>query len=606
MWKAPAPAAAQAAASRASSSSEMGIAGWSALECGPLSAPWSSIAAKVPQGREARKLPAVTDAGPDGALRIGLTISGAVSLGAYEGGALAALLAGVQAVERERPGGLRVDAIAGASAGSITGLLAARALCKGLDPIEVMYRAWVDTPQLDELKDRWDSPLSTERTRKVAEQVLGPGAATPATPVGIRIKLNMALGCLRGLDYEIGRISGPPVQATTYVDWHELTIDGSDEVDGRPWLEAYTEDARGGVIAALASGAHAAAFPPIGLDRSGFEDDYRDNGIANFPPSKFLWYTDGGTIDNEPLGRALKLTEEIDASEHDGIGDESRLHLMIAPDPVRPTTDDDRWSLQPTPPWARTGLRAAKLARSQRLYDDLRGLEKKNSRIEWVRRVERALLDVIERGADPQRTLEDVVREIHGDRRTLTTENDDRRKKTATGIPMLEDRPESEVARALREALDVATGLARKRFVKVAVISPLVLPEVADGRVSSEDVLAGDFLAHFGGFLAKELRENDFSVGYRSTVQWIENGGLTDNGLDAQLSAIALSGANEARADWWRRDHTWKEVDGRQRLPDRPGRERRRVFRLGVKAAVMAIRQLSGKDRVAAKPPGDR
>jgi len=46
-------------------------------------------------------------------LRIGLTISGAVSLGAYEGGALAALLVAVQ----EMQGAVVVDAITGASAG---------------------------------------------------------------------------------------------------------------------------------------------------------------------------------------------------------------------------------------------------------------------------------------------------------------------------------------------------------------------------------------------------------------------------------------------------------------------------------------------------------
>ena len=89
-------------------------------------------------------------------------------------------------------------------------------------------------------------------------------------------------------------------------------------------------------------------------------------------------------------------------------------------------------------------------------------------------------------------------------------------------------------------------------------------------------------------------------------VQWIEDGGSRDNGLDAGLSAIALCGATEARAAWCRRHHEWKEADGRQRLPDRPGRERRQVFRLGVKAVVMAIRQLGRKDRVGAQQPGDR
>src|SRR2546421_25869 len=62
--------------------------------------------------------------------RIGMMLPGAVSLGAYEGGALAAILAAVQAAGGE----LAVDAIASASAGSITAVVASRALLRGADP----------------------------------------------------------------------------------------------------------------------------------------------------------------------------------------------------------------------------------------------------------------------------------------------------------------------------------------------------------------------------------------------------------------------------------------------------------------------------------------
>ncbi len=65
-------------------------------------------------------------------LRISLTIPGAVSLGAYEGGALAALLVACQKLGEQV---VVVDSIASASAGSITGLLSARALPRGADPV---------------------------------------------------------------------------------------------------------------------------------------------------------------------------------------------------------------------------------------------------------------------------------------------------------------------------------------------------------------------------------------------------------------------------------------------------------------------------------------
>ena len=63
-------------------------------------------------------------------LRIGLTISGAVSLGAYEGGALAALLLAVQRMQ----GAVVVDAITGASAAGRAGVLPARGPPRGADP----------------------------------------------------------------------------------------------------------------------------------------------------------------------------------------------------------------------------------------------------------------------------------------------------------------------------------------------------------------------------------------------------------------------------------------------------------------------------------------
>src|SRR3954463_8008330 len=83
-------------------------------------------------------------------LRIALTLPGAVSLGAYHGGALAALLVAAQHAE----GRLVIDAVAAASAGSITALLAARALLRGADPVALMKRAWVESDSLRSLRSK--------------------------------------------------------------------------------------------------------------------------------------------------------------------------------------------------------------------------------------------------------------------------------------------------------------------------------------------------------------------------------------------------------------------------------------------------------------------
>jgi predicted acylesterase/phospholipase RssA len=520
-------------------------------------------------------------AGADGEVRIGLTISGAIALGAYEGGALAALLAAVQAVAEKRPGALRIDAMAGASAGSITAVLAARALVAGLDPLDVMYGAWVTAPQLEKLTNGDASPLAVDSTRAQAATLLG-GNPDPKRAQATPIRVNMAIGCLRGLNYEIGRIGGPPIEASTYLDWATWTIDGSRDVG---WYTA----PNGPVDTALASGAHAAAFRPYPLDRSAPDvlAGYEANGIQNFLPSKFLWYTDGGTIDNEPLGRALGLTQEIDASADDPLGSACRLHLMITPDPARPVSGDDDWSRrQPPPNWARTGFRALKLLRVQRLYDDLRELEKTNSRIEWVRLLELELASIIERGgADAVAGLEEVTATIRGQRAALTSAED---------LRGSDDDPDAAtpLRTALRNALDAATGLSKKRDVAVAVVSPLVLPEVAAGT-PPKALLAGDFLGHFGGFLDQRLRECDFGLGYRSMLTWLEGGALARHGLDDELSAVAVAASRAARDAWsTNAGRPWAEGLGDTSLKTLPRRERWKLYRIAFRSARIAFRQV--------------
>ncbi len=522
-------------------------------------------------------------AGSSSQVRIGLTISGAIALGAYEGGALAALLAAVQAVnakqrdDEQDPLALRVDVMAGASAGSITALLATRTLLGGLDPIEVMYRAWVRTPQLQQLRDANQSPLSVDRTREDAAALLSSPAHAQREQLA-PVKVHMALGCLHGLAYDIGRIGGPPVRAITYLDWAEWDISSAEAVD---W---YTKS--GALDAALASGAHAAAFPPYGLDRSDpkLKERYEANGIVDFPPSNFLWYTDGGTLDNEPLGRALDMAQEVDLD--DPIGDAKRLHLMITPDPARPPRGDDRWTLPERPAWSRTGLRTLKLLRSQRLYDDLRRVEKTNSRVEWGGLLEDRLVSIMSgESTDAEASLNAVTEQINAQRERLKEPDDLRTPRPST--------PDTDLGIALRQAFRAATGLSGKSDIAVAVVSPMVLPEVADGSTTPRDLLAGDFLGHFGGFLAQRLRESDFALGYRCMLQWLEGEELSRCGLSDDLRAVALDGATEAREQWrTSAGRAWVTGLGAASLSTLPRREKRQLYKVALRSAWIVFNQI--------------
>src|SRR6266571_1801393 len=113
-----------------------------------------------------------------GQLRISLTISGAVSLGAYEGGALPALLYAARAIASGDDPPLRIDVMSGASAGSVTALLSARALLQGHDPRAVLYGAWVQSDSIGGmLAHNTRAPLSIDALRKIGRDLLDPARA---------------------------------------------------------------------------------------------------------------------------------------------------------------------------------------------------------------------------------------------------------------------------------------------------------------------------------------------------------------------------------------------------------------------------------------------
>jgi hypothetical protein len=194
-----------------------------------------------------------------------MTISGAVSLGAFEGGALAALLTGLQALPEDGDRPVIVDAMGGASAGSMTALLSAWVLLEGADPVELMHEAWVTGDAMDVLRAHDTSaPLSADELKKLASRLFGPVPAPGRAKQASKIRLAMALASLRGFSYTIPSLQNTtPIEAATYLDWQEFTFNpGADP-------SAFTEPkGRSAVEFSLASGANALGFPPVLVDRA--------------------------------------------------------------------------------------------------------------------------------------------------------------------------------------------------------------------------------------------------------------------------------------------------------------------------------------------------
>ncbi len=438
------------------------------------------------------------------ATRIGMMLPGAVSLGAYEGGALAAILTAVQASEGE----LVIDAIASASAGSMTGLIASRALLSGADPVELMRQAWVVLPQLQELEspDR-SAPLSMAKLVDTATELLGStlvgdGPHKQSEPV----HLSMALTLLGGLSYAIPHLRDPhdpelaeTLTGTTYIDFFNSLLEPG----------ATTQDFLDLLDAAMTSGSTPVGFPPRMMNRDGDAADYKKNGVLvpEGRPFRF-WYSDGGDMDNQPLGRLLDLIEEIPESDGD-----SRVIVVLNIEPGAPPTWEGTWfDADHLPSWLSTLLRVNHIRTSQSLFDDLRRLEKTNRHIAWIRRVAGALDGAVD-GATRvllSSAVGQAASEVAGEREGIRRAIRD----AAGGHPSEPPQP----AANLEDLLLQAAGLEGKMEVVVEVISPDVDPSV---HLTADQQLSGEFLFHFGGFFDQKYRQSDFALGYRNARYWL-------------------------------------------------------------------------------------
>jgi predicted acylesterase/phospholipase RssA len=468
-------------------------------------------------------------------LRVALTISGAIALGAYEGGVLAALLSAFAPLYvGDRPE-LRIDSIGGASAGSITGLLAARCLAEGLNAVEVMREAWVDDPDLSALRSpNADAPLSIDAPMKSARRLLSRPSNAGAAQSG-KIRLSFALGALRPLDYEIDFKTGDPVHASTFLDWKDITVEpgqGLDEFLPRTDADPAVPRPPTFVEFALASGANPLGFAPVVLDRSGDAAEYDAKRITNFPATGAFWYTDGGTLDNEPLGRTLDLVDDPPGGD-----EKDRMLLLIHPHPGA-VPHDTAWADPKRPPtWLETLLRAQRLQTTQSIYDDLRHAEKTNRHIDRMDKLSAVLVDALQH-LEPEQA-EELRSDLAAFLQELNSESTARRGRSAP------ESDESSTGNILRTALDAAAGLAGKRPVGIEVLSPLLLPEAK--KLPVEQILAGEFLWHFGGFVDVKLRQHDFDLGYRTVTSWLEGSRpLRDHGLDHTADARALFAAKAA------------------------------------------------------------
>jgi hypothetical protein len=286
------------------------------------------------------------------AKKLAITISGAVSLGSYESGVIYEVLdalaqhnqwADTNSLPDQR---IEIDVLTGASAGGMTvAMLAQHLLYDGSSLRQAynnpLYNAWVSDVDItgllarDPTEDVTHSVLSTDFVVKISDKyVLGrykgqpqpPPAAEPhpALAPDLKLQLGLALSNLNGVDYYRSTLSGGQFIYTRHEDQFVRTIDQA--ADDRL---AFWDSIRS---AAVACGAFPIAFRVQDLVRNIVEytSPWLVRSIWGGNPTTTFTYTDGGVFQNEPLGMAKNLVEQVPGGR---LNATERGYLFIAPKP---------------------------------------------------------------------------------------------------------------------------------------------------------------------------------------------------------------------------------------------------------------------------------
>jgi hypothetical protein len=305
--------------------------------------------------------------------RIAITIAGAVSLGSYEAGVLYELLRAIRTNNEAAAGEddkIYIDVITGASAGGMTAAMVAQRLMYDAASLEgefknSLYEAWVERISLLGLarmrwsERKWHSLFSSDLIESIGEDMLvnsmrekgsGPHAAVEkVNGVPETLRVGLALTNLNGIDYMIPILGSDEggFNYTSSVDQKIFEVAADGQMDHKQWKQM--------CAAAVGSGAFPVAFRPKAIEHSVKEYGER------LPADRRLWqqgkvyvdfvgrspaefaHSDGGVLQNQPLGIAKNLVDEAVAEREARLGQAAhcdsgdRLYVFVSPHSVKST-----------------------------------------------------------------------------------------------------------------------------------------------------------------------------------------------------------------------------------------------------------------------------
>ncbi|MDG4475465.1 patatin-like phospholipase family protein [Thiovibrio frasassiensis] len=302
-----------------------------------------------------------------GCYKLAVAISGAVSLGSYEAGVMYEIIKAIgqhnlnpDTLPEDR---IEIDVITGASAGGMTAAITAQKLLFESNNLEGafvnhLYKPWVEEVDLMKLlqigpKDRPDlSLLSSELILDISKKYLDDrySSSAPTSPkkhaaAADTILLGLAMSNLNGVDYGMEMRSFQNIASDDPASQNKFIYTRHQdrfvrEVKANPAcdMQSFWDPIR---KAAVACGAFPFAFRVQGIERSQTDEAYL--GAEPFGFKKLFAYTDGGAFQNEPLGMAKKLVNQIDTAH---LNHEKRFYLYISPNPKKRSSLNDKFTAE--------------------------------------------------------------------------------------------------------------------------------------------------------------------------------------------------------------------------------------------------------------------
>jgi Patatin-like phospholipase len=485
------------------------------------------------------------------AKRLAITIAGAVSLGSYEAGVLYELMRAIRThneaaltVDKK----IYVDVITGASAGGMTAAMVSQRLMYDAASLEgeftnALYQAWVENISLMKLvkmrwsEKKWHSLFSSDLIDSIGREMLitsmerkgsGPHAAVEqinGTPETLRVGL--ALTNLNGIDYMIP-IAGNDDDGfnyTTSVDQliFEVVVDGqSNEAQWKRMCDA-----------SVGSGAFPAAFRPKAIlrrveefgdrlpaDSSSWVEGKTYVKWLGTSPDKFA-YSDGGVLQNQPLGIAKDLVDAAVKDREARLGASTfcdghdRLYVFVAPHSVKSSAE----RLHAQKITILDELRQlVNVYMRQAMFHDWIVAEGVNQQIRSLDERAAGLAQVIVAGALDIGSLLRASRDLNAVLIPIKDQEQKRLTRLQEQYSVEYDKVTKAVGSQAAEAfvsalatLEAAAHLESRDKMKIVAV-------IANPR----EELAGAGLSAFVGFFKKSFRQHDYWVGRKKTRKYLK------------------------------------------------------------------------------------